>query len=80
MEDSSINVKYDAESRQSLEQANFEMKMKIFYLEEEMRKVRRLNGNGHSSDEVDELKGEIESLKLQMQEKGLELDQRKYVL
>lgn len=76
-ENNSMNVRFDSESRQSLEKANFDMKMKIYYLEEEMRKLRRNDGNSHSSEDIDDFKSEIESLKLRMQEKGLELEQRK---
>jgi len=76
-DDKSINVRFDNESRQAIEKSNFDMKMKIYYLEEELRKVKSSHANG---SDVDDLRSDVESLRLQVAEKGLELDQRKYVL
>jgi phage terminase Nu1 subunit (DNA packaging protein) len=73
-DDKSINVRFDNESRQAIEKSNFDMKMKIYYLEEELRKVKNSHANG---DDVDDLRSDVESLRLQLAEKGLELDQRK---
>lgn len=75
-----MDIRYDNESRQSLEKANFEMKMKIYYLEEEMRKLRRAAVSGHDMNDVDNMVAEIESMRLLLQEKTLELEQRKCVL
>ena len=76
-DDRSVNVRFDNESREALEKANFDMKMKIYYLEEENRKIKKSGAAGHSMDEVDDLRSDIEAYRLKMTEKGLELDQRK---
>ena len=77
MDDHSINVRFDSESREALEKANFDMKMKIYYLEEEMRKIKKIGHGGHSMDEVEDLRSDIEALRLQLTQKDLELEQRK---
>ena len=80
MEDNSYSVKFDSESRQSLEKSNFDMKMKIYYLEEEIKKMKRNNLNGHSLGDIDNLQSEVENLRLQVHERSLELEQRKFVV
>lgn len=67
---------FGEDTRQGLEKANFEMKMKLFYLEDEMKRLKS-NGYGSNLSDVETLRSEAESLRLLLQEKTLELDQRK---
>lgn len=73
--DGGANYRNDGEARQVLEKANFDLKMKVFYLEESLKNSSK-NDDGAS----DEARSENESLRYQLQDKNVELDQRNVLL
>jgi hypothetical protein len=68
----------DFDEKAKLEKQNFDLKMRIYYLEENLHKLeetnyqRELNSNDHTSKLTD--------LKLQLEEKNIELEQRNLLL
>ena len=59
-----------------LEKSNFDLKMKVYYLEENIQKLMK-SGVEHASDE---LRAENTSLRLQVEEKCIEMEQRNSLL
>jgi chromosome segregation ATPase len=59
-----------------LEKSNFDLKMKVYYLEENLKKM--MDSGAESAS--DELKNEIASLRLQLEERNIEVEQRNALL
>lgn len=68
----------DSEEKQKLEKQNFEQKMKIFHLEEQLKQQQE---QGSTKDTFhNRTKSELSDLKLQLEEKEIELEQRNLLL
>ena len=59
-----------------LEKSNFDLKMKVYYLEDNIKKM--MDTGAESASE--ELKNEMTSLRLQLEEKNIEVEQRNTLL
>ena len=70
------SLKSEIEEKQKLEKENFDLKMKIYYLEDNLRQV----GNSGASNEMDELRAENMNLRLKIEEQTIDLDQRNSLL
>jgi chromosome segregation ATPase len=70
------SLKNEIEEKQKLEKENFDLKMKIYYLEDNLRQ----SAEGTAGNEVDELRSENASLRLRLEEKELDLEQRNHLL
>lgn len=68
------NLREEADEKQQLEKSNFDLKMKVYYLEENLRKLSSQTALGEDT------KGDVTSLKLQLEEKTIELEQRNLLL
>eukprot|EP01038_Epipyxis_sp_PR26KG_P004415 gene4415-6242_t len=74
----SSTMKDDLEERQQLERANFDLKMKIYFLEESLKRT-----HDHERGielQTDRSRLEISNMKLLLEEKQIELDQRNLLL
>jgi chromosome segregation ATPase len=74
----SFIVKEDAEEKQRLEKQNFELRMKIFHLEEQLKKY-------HDSEQRNELsnnhsKNELHNLRVKNEELQIEIEQRELLM
>jgi Tfp pilus assembly protein PilN len=67
------NLRQEEEDRQRLEKANFDLKMRVHYLENHLK--RATNGEQYDSTTID-----IASLTYQLDEKTAELEQRNMLL
>lgn len=74
----SATLREEQEERQRLEKSNFDLKMKVYYLEESLKRFQ--DGEQNYDHQNDAAKAEITSLKLQLEEKNIELDQRNLIL
>ena len=72
------NLREEQEDRQRLEKANFDLKMKVYYLEENLKRYQ--DGEDNFDIRVEQARSEITSLKLQLEEKNTEVDQRNLLL
>ncbi len=72
------NLREEQEDRQRLEKNNFDLKMKVYYLEENLKRYQ--DGEQTYDVQSDSAKSEITNLKLQLEEKHIELDQRNLIL
>jgi chromosome segregation ATPase len=72
------NLREEQEDRQRLEKSNFDLKMRNYYLEENLKRIQ--DGEHTSSNQNESSRSEITSLKLQLEEKNIELDQRNMIL
>jgi chromosome segregation ATPase len=75
---SSSSLKEEYEERQKLEKNNFELKMKIYYLEESLKRYQ----DGEQSNDLQSVNHqiEIEKLKRQIDDKHIDLEQRNLLL
>ena len=74
----SKTLRRELEERQQLEKANFELKMKVLQLEDAFQVSR--NGDKVSASDADSAKTEIMNLRLELDEKAIELEQRNILL
>lgn len=75
------DLRADSDDKAWLEKNNFDLKMKVYYLEENMKKMIESGaGNSTHSDYAEELRAENTSLRLQVEEKCLEMEQRNTLL
>lgn len=70
------SLKSEIEEKQKLEKENFDLKMKIYYLEDNLRQT----AEGTASNEIDELRSENSSFRLRLEEKEIDLEQRNHLL
>ena len=75
---SSSSLKEEYEERQKLEKNNFELKMKIYYLEESLKRYQ----DGEQNNDLQSVNHqiEIEKLKRQIDDKHIDLEQRNLLL
>lgn len=69
-------LREDVEEKQRLEKTNFDLKMKVYYLENQLQKSAEGSGPGDG----DLSRGDATSLKLQLEERNIELEQRNLLL
>jgi chromosome segregation ATPase len=69
-------LKLEIEEKQKLEKDNFDLKMKVYYLEDALRQV----SSGASSAEVEELQSENNQLRSKLQENAIDLEHRNTLL
>eukprot|EP01032_Pedospumella_encystans_P027948 gene27948-31570_t len=72
------NLRDEQEEKQRLEKANFDLKMKVYYLEESLKRFQ--DGENMSDVQTDNQKIEISKLKLQLEDKQIDLEQRNLLL
>jgi DNA repair exonuclease SbcCD ATPase subunit len=72
------NLREEHEEKQRLEKANFDLKMKVYYLEENLKRYQ----DGEHADDVqgEHLKQENSKLKLMLEDKQVDLEQRNLLL
>jgi chromosome segregation ATPase len=71
-------LREEQEEKQKLEKVNFDLKMKIYYLEESLKRFQ--DGEQVHDVQTDHFKNEIHKLKLQLEEKQVDLEQRNLLL
>ena len=71
-------LREDQEEKQKLEKENFDLKMKVYYMEENMRKMQE--GEQMHDLHEEQKKGEINKLHLQNEELRVDLEQRNLLL
>lgn len=78
----SRNLNDEMVQTKKLEKDNFDMKMKIFYLEEQLQRYQGdgMDGTGANSNDLNELSADNMSLRIQVEETGIELEQRNTLL
>jgi chromosome segregation ATPase len=80
--DGSINfmgsLRDEQEDKQRLEKSNFDLKMKVYYLEESLKRYQDGEHMGDVQQEHHRI--EINKLKLQLEEKHVDLEQRNLLL
>jgi len=72
------NLRDEQEDKQRLEKSNFDLKMKVYYLEESLKRFQ--DGESMSDIQTDNQKVEISKLKLQLEDKQIDLEQRNLLL
>jgi hypothetical protein len=72
------NLRDEQEEKQKLEKANFDLKMKVYYLEENLKRFH--DGENMNDVQTDNQKVEISKLKLQLEDKQIDLEQRNLLL
>jgi len=76
------SLKEEVEAKQALEKSNFDLKMKVYYLEENLRRAAAAGVGGvvgsssSSSSSSSELSALNSTLRVQLEEKNVELEQR----
>ncbi len=75
---SGSTLREEQDDRQRLEKNNFDLKMKVYYLEENLKRFQ--DGEQNFDAQSDSARSEITNLKLQLEEKHIELDQRNMIL
>jgi DNA repair exonuclease SbcCD ATPase subunit len=72
------NLREEHEEKQRLEKANFDLKMKVYYLEENLKRYQ----DGEHADDVqgEHFKQENSKLKLKLEDKQVDLEQRNLLL
>jgi chromosome segregation ATPase len=75
--DRAFFVREETERVASLERMNFDLKMKVFYMEEQMRK---LSDSAGQEDAADELREQNNQLRGDLEERTLEVEQRNALL
>jgi chromosome segregation ATPase len=73
---SNSSLKHEIEEKQKLEKDNFDLKMKIYYLEESLRQ----QNSGESNQEVEDLRNENRQLRNKVQENAVDLEHRNTLL
>ena len=78
----SRNLNDELVANKKLEKDNFDMKMKIFYLEEQLQRCEGdgMNANGVNSNDMNELSADNMSLRIKLEESQIELEQRNTLL
>lgn len=72
------SLRDEQEEKQKLEKSNFDLKMKVYYLEESLK---RFQDGEHMTDvQSDHQRIEISKLKLQLEDKQVDLEQRNLLL
>lgn len=72
------NLREEHEEKQRLEKSNFDLKMKVYYLEENLK---RLQEGEHAGDvQTEHLRQENAKLKLMIEDKQVDLEQRNLLL
>jgi centrosomin len=74
---SSSSLKNEIEEKQKLEKDNFDLKMKIYYLEESLRQQ---SSSGESNQELEDLRSENRQLRNKVQENAVDLEHRNTLL
>lgn len=72
------NLRDEQEEKQKLEKSNFDLKMKVYYLEESLKRYQ--DGENMVDAQSDHHKIEISKLKLQLEDKQIDLEQRNLLL
>jgi chromosome segregation ATPase len=72
-----VFVRDEAERVASLERTNFDLKMKVFYMEEQMRK---LSESANQADAAEDLREQNQQLRGDLEERTLEVEQRNALL
>eukprot|EP00602_Paraphysomonas_sp_CaronLab_P000508 CAMPEP_0185020024 /NCGR_PEP_ID=MMETSP1103-20130426/2612_1 /TAXON_ID=36769 /ORGANISM="Paraphysomonas bandaiensis, Strain Caron Lab Isolate" /LENGTH=1277 /DNA_ID=CAMNT_0027550661 /DNA_START=67 /DNA_END=3897 /DNA_ORIENTATION=+ len=70
------NLKTEIEEKQQLEKENFDLKMKVYYLENNIRQIT----DGVPVSEVDDLRSENSMLRIQLEDSYADLEQRNSLL
>ena len=78
MSSSMNNLREEHEEKQRLEKSNFDLKMKVYYLEENLKRYQDGEHAGDAQTEHQRL--EIGKLKLQLEDKQVDLEQRNLLL
>lgn len=68
------NLKDEVEERQRLERQNFDLKLKVFHLEETIKKLQDVEVRNEVHSGM--ARSELSDLRLQLEEKNIELEQR----
>jgi hypothetical protein len=77
------DLRADSDEKAWLEKNNFDLKMKVYYLEENLKKISDSGGGHgaqHQADYTEELRAENTSLRLQVEEKCIEMETRNTLL
>lgn len=75
------NLKEEAQVKAALEKSNFDLKMKVFYLEEKLQRLLAASGvEGGAGKVLGDEGSVVNSLRLQLEEKNIELEQRNVLL
>jgi hypothetical protein len=79
---SSRNLNDELVENKKLEKDNFDMKMKIFYLEEQLQRYQGdgMDASGVNSNDMNELSADNMSLRIRLEETSIELEQRNALL
>lgn len=72
------NLREEHEEKQRLEKSNFDLKMKVYYLEENLKRFQ--DGEHHGDVQTEHLKQEVSKLKLVLEDKQVDLEQRNLLL
>lgn len=72
------SLRDEQEEKQKLEKNNFDLKMKVYYLEESLKRFQ--DGEHMTDAQSDHQKIEISKLKLQLEDKQIDLEQRNLLL
>jgi chromosome segregation ATPase len=72
----------ETDEKKRLEKHNLDLKMKVMYLEENMKKLSSSHhfGQHHHADDVESIEADLSALRLQLEEKEIELEQRNLLL
>lgn len=71
-------LKDEYEERQRLERQNFDLKLKVFHLEENIKKLQDVEVRHEVNSGI--VRSEVSDLRLQLEEKDIELEQRNLLL
>jgi chromosome segregation ATPase len=71
----------ETDEKKRLEKHNLDLKMKVMYLEENMKKLSSSHNFGqHHHADVESIEADLSALRLQLEEKEIELEQRNLLL
>lgn len=72
------SLRDEQEEKQRLEKSNFDLKMKVFYLEESLRRFQ--DGEDAIDSKSEKYRADINRLQIQLEEKQVDLEQRNLLL
>ena len=72
------SMRDEVEDKKRLEKQNFDLKMKVYYLEENLKKLS--HDSSSIPKDIESVEADMTSLRLQLEEKDIELEQRNLLL
>jgi chromosome segregation ATPase len=72
------NLREEQEEKQRLEKSNFDLKMKVYYLEESLKRFQ--DGEDEHDGQYESMKLERGKMKMEMEEKNIDIEQRNLLL